>query len=137
MEKLLKKSVNKGGRPKYVPTDKDRNIVRMMAGFGIPQEKICLAIDVSPMTLRRDFKKEIKTGAAQVEAQLVGNLLNLANGKDGTAFRAAEFLLNCRFGWSRYAPPPVHAEPELGKKQQLVLEAQTGHENTEWGNLLN
>lgn len=126
-----------GGRPKYQPTDKDRNIVRMMVGFGIPQEKICLALGISWPTLRRNFKTEIKTGAAQVEAQLVGNLLALSNGKDGTALKATMFALQSRFGWSMYSPPPVAKEPELGKKETLAMEARTGHENTGWGELLN
>lgn len=123
----------KAGRPTYVATDKDKNIVRMLTGFGIDQIKICEALDISGPTLRKHFKKEIRIGAAQVETQLIGNMLKLANGTDGTAFRANEFLLNCRFGWSRYAPPPVTREPVIGKKEQMERAAQTGHEETGWG----
>ena len=33
----------KGGRPTFVPKDKRRRIVKIMAGFTIPQEQIALA----------------------------------------------------------------------------------------------
>ena len=131
------KPKNKGGRPKFEPTPEQRKIVKMMTGFAIDQEKICSALDISGPTLRKHFKKEIKIGSAQLEAQLAGNMYRLAGGSDGTAFRANEFILNCRFGWSRYAPPPPPPKaPELGKKERLQMAAETGHEETGWGELL-
>ena len=126
----------KGGRPAYVPEAKDREAVKLMAGHNIGQDKIALALGITEKTLRKHFKKELATAASQVEAQLVSNLFALAKGKDGTAFRANEFLLNCRFGWSRYAPAPIAREPELGKKEQMERAAQTGHEETGWAELI-
>ena len=79
---------NKGGRPAYIPTDKDRLIGRMMAELGKSASDIATAVDVSESIIFRKFKKELKTGATQVEAQLMGNMLRLANGNDGTTFRA-------------------------------------------------
>lgn len=128
---------NKGGRPAYAPRPQDAEIVKVMAGHNIHHDKIATALGITGKTLRKHFKKELATAAAQVEAQLVANLFALAKGKDGTAFRANEFLLMTRFGWSRYAPPPAPSrEPELGKKEQLNRAAQTGHEDTGWGDLI-
>jgi hypothetical protein len=130
-------SANKGGRPAYKPKLQDKKIVKIMSGCGIRQEKICLALDIDEKTLRKYFERELKIGAAQVEAQCAGNMMRLANGKDGTAFRANEFLLTTRFGWSKYAPPPAPArEPELGKKKQLEADAKSGHETSSWGEVL-
>jgi hypothetical protein len=56
-------------------------------------------------TLRKHYATELQRGAATVEAKLVGNLLKLAGGSDGTALKAIMFALTCRFGWSLYAPP--------------------------------
>ena len=125
---------NKGGRPAFKPADKDREVVKLMAGHNIAQEKIATALNITDKTLRKHFKRELATAAAQVEAQLVSNLFALAKGKDGTAFRANEFLLNCRFGWSRYAAPPREqaVEPKLGKKEQANRDALTAHEGTSW-----
>lgn len=127
---------NKGGRPTFEANAKDREAVKLMAGHNIGQDKIALALGITEKTLRKHFKKELATAASQVEAQLVSNLFALAKGKDGTAFRANEFLLNCRFGWSRYAPAPIAREPELGKKEQMERAAQTGHEETGWAELI-
>ncbi len=128
---------NKGGRPPYVPTQKDRDVVLVMAGHNIAQEKICAALGINEKTLRKHFKKELSSAAAQVEAQLVANMFALAKGKDGTAFRATAFLLHCRFHWTQYAPPPARqGEPEMGKKEALNQAAQTGHEETTWGDVL-
>jgi len=33
------------GRPAYVPTDKDRRVVEMMAGWAIPEAKIAKSAD--------------------------------------------------------------------------------------------
>ena len=52
--------------------------------------------------LRKHYTTELQRGAATVEAKLVGNLLKLASGSDGTALKAIMFALQCRFGWSLY-----------------------------------
>ena len=51
-----------------------------------------------------------------------------------TALKAIMFALQCRFGWSLYAPPPL--ERPLGKKEQLQMEAETAHAGNSWGELL-
>ena len=128
----------KGGRPTFEPKDEHRRIVKIMAGFTIPQEQIALALEISEKTLRKHFKRELQIAAAQVHAQLAGNLLRLSNGNDGTALKATLEGLRMRFGWSSYAPPPSPPKaPEKGKKQLLDEAAQPGNEPQEWADLLN
>ena len=100
---------NRGGRPVYKPQITERNIVELTTAFGIPQERIANALRISDRTLRKHFKAEIATGTAQIEMQLASNLFAMSNRKemDGVALRATISLLQMRFGWSRYAPPPV------------------------------
>jgi hypothetical protein len=130
------KTAVKAGRPQYEASQKDRKVVHMMVGFGIPQDKIVLALGISLGTLHRYFKPEIKAGNAQVEAKLVANLLRLSNGSDGTALKATMFALQARFGWSIYAPAAIPKEPARGKKETLNDEAQTAHTKSDWGDLL-
>lgn len=125
------------GRPPYAPSDKDRKMVEALCGFGIPAEKIAHVLGVSLPTVHKYFAAELERGAATVEAKLVGNLLRLSNGNDGTALKATIFALTTRFGYSQYAPLPVAKEPPLGKKAALEIEAETGHKDTSWGALLN
>ena len=125
------------GRPPYAPSDKDRKMVEALAGFGIPLAKIAHVLGISHPTVLKYFAAEMERGAAQVEAKLIGNLLRLSSGSDGTALKATMFALTTRFGWSAFAPPPVAKEEPLGKKAALEIEAETGHKDTSWGALLN
>lgn len=126
-----------GGRQPYEPSDKDRKMVEALSGFGIPAEKIAHVVGVSLPTVHKYFAAELERGAATVEAKLAGNLLRLSNGSDGTALKATIFALTTRFGWSAYAPPPLPKEEPIGKKAAAQIEAQTAHEDTGWGQLLN
>ena len=129
------KTKDKGGRPGHAPDDRGRQMVELLSGFGIPQDKIADVIGVDGKTLRKHYATELQRGAATVEAKLVGNLLKLASGSDGTALKAITFALQCRFGWSLYASPPPEPKP-LGKKEQLQMEAETAHAGNSWGELL-
>lgn len=75
-----------------------------MAGAGLPQIEIAAVLAVTAPTLRKYYYAELSRGAAKVEAKLVANLLTIANGQGAMALRAIIFALQCRFGWSRYAP---------------------------------
>ena len=134
-DQSLSKQPNKGGQPAHQPTERDRQTVMVLAGFALPTAKIATAIGISQPTLFKHYEKEIQAGAAKVESTLVGNLLDIAKGKDGTALKAIMFCLNCRFGWSAYLPRPEQEEP-LGKKAIAEAEAQTAHEDSAWAKLV-
>lgn len=123
----------------HEPTDQAREICEALAGFGIPQDKIAQVLRITKPTLELHYRAELDRGAASVEAQLVGNLLRLAKGTDGTALKAIMFTLQCRFGWTPYAPAPVDITPQerIGKKEQANIEAQTAHEESSWAQLVN
>lgn len=83
-----------------------RRFVEALAGAAVPQAEIAAVLGVTVPTLRRHYRDDLDRGAACVEARLSSHLLRIASGKDGTALKAIMFTLQCRFGWSRYAPPP-------------------------------
>jgi hypothetical protein len=47
------KTKDKGGRPEHVPDDRSRQMVEVLSGFGIPQDKIADVIGVDGKTLRK------------------------------------------------------------------------------------
>lgn len=130
------KPADKGGRPPHAPTELTKNVVRMCIGFGIPQEEICLALNIKNRgTLRKHYKREIKAGKAQTKVQMVSNLLALSNLKNATGLKATIFALTCQFGWSQYSgPPPEEIEAPKGKKQQQLDDA---HDDagSSWGEI--
>src|ERR1017187_249920 len=60
-----------GGRPKYEPTEADRNTVRSMASQGVPHETIALCLGkkgIDAKTMRKHFRRELDTAAAITNA---------------------------------------------------------------------
>src|SRR5262249_48022528 len=132
----MAKKVNRGGRPSYQPTEKDRRIVELLIGFGMPAREVARAIGIgSTATLYKYFRTEIDCGAAKVQGDLVANLYRIARGSNAAAVRAIIFALQARFGWSLYMP--AKEPPALGKKAELELAAQAAHEHTSWAKLIN
>jgi hypothetical protein len=110
------------GRPPYVPTDKDRRVVEMMAGWSIPEERVAKVLGIDPKTLRKHFAEELEVGHARLEAQLAQNLLRIAQGHDRQSLIATIFALKSRFGWVEQEPPA--REQPLGKKEAMLDRAQ-------------
>jgi hypothetical protein len=108
----------RSGRKAFVPTAEQRHSVKVMAGLGIPEDKIRQTIvnpqtnkPVSEPTLRRAFREELNIGQSELTV-LVGNaLLSAALGQkptsgepiksDAARVNAMTFFLECRAGWKR------------------------------------
>lgn len=112
-------------------------MVVVLCGLGVAQGQIAEVIGVTEPTLRKRYRAELNNGSAKVESQLIGHLMRLAAGSDGTALKAVMFMLQTRFGWSQYnAERKEPKGPVLGKKEQLEIAAEQGHADTGWSNLL-
>jgi hypothetical protein len=103
---VMRKSTRSKGRPAHEPSAMARRFVEAMARSGVPQSEIAAVIAVTTPTLRKHYRGELQRGAAIVETRLASHLLHIASGKDGTALKAIIFALQCRFGWTKFAPPP-------------------------------
>ena len=109
------------GRPPYEPTEKDRRVVEMMAGWAMAEDKIAKVIGIDPKTLRKHFSTELDVGHARLEAQLAQNLLRIAQGHDRQSLIATIFALKSRFGWVEQPPPAREEAP--GKKEAMLQAA--------------
>lgn len=131
---------NKGGRPRYEPTEKDRQQVSDLAGGGMTHEAISLVMGVARQTLENNFKVELTTGAAKVRAEVLAAMLESA--KKGNVAAAKMYLAN----EPQFMTPPEEAKPEealpevkpvkLGKKEQANEDARTASRGTSWETLL-
>lgn len=98
----------KRGQPPYVPTDKDRLTVKVMIAGGIEQAAIASVLGISTPTLRKHFRREIETAAAEIGAKVVASLINMAVGQSAAPgraalppnFNAAKWWTQARMGWS-------------------------------------
>lgn len=90
----------------FVPIEEQRRLVQSATAYGIPQEEIALLIDnpetgkaVSPKTLRRAFKQEIKTGKTTMIVTVANALYRKAIGTGNQSVTAAIFILKTQAGW--------------------------------------
>lgn len=91
----------KPGRPKYVPTEKDRSTVSTMAAFGIPQDEIARAMKMGTHTLRDNFREELESAATRANAAVAKSLYLAATEKGNIT--AMIFWLKARAGWKEAA----------------------------------
>lgn len=71
-------------------------MVEEMAKHGVPQDSIAVVLDISPMTLRKHFRRELDLGAAQANVQIGKTLFEMATGGN---VAAAIFWSKARMGW--------------------------------------
>lgn len=121
---------NKGGRPSFAPTQKDREQVKMLAGMGVPDYDICKVVGVSEPTMRKHFFAELETGHILANAQVAQTLFKMATDKEKPNVTACIFWLKTRGRWAEAQ------SDETGKKQQRDNDAKTSHKGTEWAELL-
>jgi len=73
MSKAKAKEPSKGGMPRFVPTDEDRAIVKLLIANGYPQHLVCRYINnrrgshISESTLKRAFAHELEVGKVELD----------------------------------------------------------------------
>jgi hypothetical protein len=88
-----------GTRRGYLPTKKDRDMVRTMSGHGIKQLEIATVLNIDLKTLRKYFREELDTGAISAVAEMSQNLWKKAMGDGPASVTATIFWLKARGGW--------------------------------------
>ncbi len=95
-------------RPEIKPTEEQRRLVKSLAAFGVPQEKIAREVGTfrSPKTLRKYFRKELDSGAVEANANVAKTGYELAT--DGKHQAMTMFWLERHCGW--YGRPNVEVK---------------------------
>jgi len=81
----------------YETNDKDREVVKAMASYGVPQEDIGRVIGISHVTLRKYYTPELETAAIRANAKVAETCYAMA--VSGTNPAATFFWLKTRAGW--------------------------------------
>ena len=85
---------------------------------------------IKQKALVRDAKR-LRGAPVLDEDTLICNMVRLSEGDGPVALRATMFLLTHKV----WLAPPKPAAP-LGKKEQAQIDAEEGHEGTEWSDIL-
>ena len=91
-----KTTTRKKNRP-FHPTPEHRYSVELMAGIGITQADIALALEISRPTLHKHFRRELDTGKTKMVTKVAGTLVNEALNGNITAMI---FYLKTQGRWS-------------------------------------
>lgn len=88
-------------RPTFVPTDAQREQVKILSACGVPQKNICQILAgknpaMDEKTLRKHFAVELDNGSALANAKVAQSLFKKATGGNVTA---QIFWLKTRAGW--------------------------------------
>ena len=104
------------GRPPFVPTDDQRNLVRHCIASGLTRDATRLLIidpndgePISAATLDRYFKREMETGLPQATAKIASKLFQKAMNGDMTAII---FWLKTRARWKEAPQQVAFTDPE-------------------------
>jgi hypothetical protein len=95
-----------GGRPEFVPTDRQRGMVQGMALWNVPVEHIRLRIfkadgkNLNLRTFLKAFKNELEEAHTNVETNVATAMYKRSLGNFQGSQKAGEFILSCKFGWS-------------------------------------
>ena len=83
-------------RPSYEPTDQQRAIVQALIACGLTYEQIATYLNISPVTMRKAFRKELAEGFDKTYAVVVGKLMqNILEGDRSSIF----FWLKTKARW--------------------------------------
>jgi hypothetical protein len=80
----------------HKPTETTRELVKSLSGFGVPQDDICVVLDVSLPTLHKYYRRECDLGFAQANAKVGESLFKQATSGNTSA---AIFWMKARAGW--------------------------------------
>ncbi|MDW9726313.1 hypothetical protein GOB91_29130 [Sinorhizobium meliloti] len=108
------------GRPEYVPTDDEREKVRVLKAGGMSNEAIAEAVGISEPTLRKHFSSELDRGTAKVRADLLMARYRSAMGGNVAAQNKMIEQVSAARAQEKRAPKPER----LGKKQERKIAAE-------------
>lgn len=100
----------------HVPTEADRNKVRIMASMGMTLPQMSAVMGISHVTLTKYYKNDIDHGAAIINQAITANLARQALKNDFKAAPAAMFWAKTRMGW-RDTSNVEHSGPNGGAIQ--------------------
>ena len=134
------------GRPRYVPTEKDRNKIKLLLAFGWSGSRIANAVDLSLATMKRYFRAELKVRDAMRDrldarrfeiAMEQANAGNIAALKElGKMVEKSDLMRLDDTMRDRQREGAAMVKPKeevLGKKDAKKAAAQTAGEGSLWG----
>lgn len=104
------------GRPQHKPTDKTRQAVKAMSGYGLTDGQIARVVGIDACTLTKHYSEELADGSAAAIANVARTLYTQATDKTKPNISAAIFFLKCKAGWQE--KPTAAAEQKSPQTEE-------------------
>jgi hypothetical protein len=109
-------------RPSFKPTSEQQRTVKTMAAIGMRHEDIATALEITPKTLRKHFRKELTRGAIEANAKVGQTLFSMAtSGRNIAATIYWERTRGARRTETDFrpmAPPQIIIRTDYGENKQ-------------------
>lgn len=123
------------GRPSFQKTKENQELVALLRADGWSQERIAGYIGCDIKTLAKYFSRELSHGADLIRAMALQ--VTLKKMREGNSVATGRILELSDLGAAAVPIAPQIQKPKaLGKKETANADAQTAHEGTAWGELL-
>lgn len=132
----------KRGRPPYEPTEQDRNKIKLLLALGWSIERMANGIGVSPATLKRYFRAELKERSAmrdRLDARRFELAMEQANAGNVAALKELgkmierSDMMDADRRLRDAQKERVDDDKKVGKKAAQKVAAKTAGEGSEWG----
>ena len=124
------------GRKKLKITNDLQEKVAVLRAAGMERQEIADAIGCCKKTLETYFLPSLNEGRAAKRAEAIARLYQLGVIDGNVTALKAYIAMTERSSFMPDVPDKSKAVPRLGKKEQLAADAQSGHQETGWGELL-
>ncbi|MEQ1403848.1 hypothetical protein ABK249_02785 [Neorhizobium sp. Rsf11] len=126
------------GRPSYRKSLENQELVTVLRCANWNHERIARYIGCDEKTLRKHFSRELEAGADIVEAEaLMVTYRKMRQGNSVATGRILDLADKTQLESPQRRQPAKEQKPQkLGKKEQAVVDARSGHENNGWGSVL-
>jgi hypothetical protein len=103
-------------RPSFKPTEEQQRVVKTMAMCNMRHELIAVALDITPKTLRKHFRKELTLGLVEGHFKIRKSLLGQAtSGRNTAASIYADRV------WGAACARQTHAESQPMLPPQIII----------------
>lgn len=124
------------GRPSFKKTKENQELVAVLRADGWTQERIAAYLGCDTKTLAKYFSRELQYGSDLIRGMaLQVTLQRMRQGNSVATGRLLDLTLEAGGAAVPLAPKPDKPAP-LGKKDAANADAETAHEGTTWGSVL-
>jgi hypothetical protein len=124
------------GRPSFGKNKENQELVSLLRAAGWTQSRIARYIGCDEKTLRKNFSRELEQGLDIIEGMALEVTLKKMKSGNSVAISRVFDIIDKQGNPAVPLPAKPEREERLGKKETANREAQTAHEGTEWGSLL-